>query len=358
MTGGGRTPVVVVGAGIAGLACAAELSSAGVPVRVRERSRVSGGRLAARRFDGRPADLGAAYFTVDDPGFADLVRRWQAAGLAREWTDTFVAYECGAGGAPAGGPRPVPGPMRWAAPAGLRSLAEQLAADLPVETSAPVERIAPGPLVDGEPARAVVLAMPGPQAARLLDPRLTAAVAAAGSQRWSPVLAVVLRYADRDWSDFDGAFVNGHPVLGGIWDDGARRGDRAAVLVAHTTADFAGRHLAEPAAAGPSVEQAVRDLLQLRQPARDRYVHRWSYAHPTNSAAPTSPTSPADSAGSAGLAGSADDGRAFHLDGALVGLAGDAFGRPRVQTAWRSGRDLGRALAGALTGAGVASPSR
>jgi predicted NAD/FAD-dependent oxidoreductase len=332
MTGDGHTLVVVVGAGIAGLACAAELSSAGVPVQVRERSRVPGGRLAARRFDGRPADLGAAYFTVDDPGFAAVVSRWRAAGLAREWTDTFVAYECTAGGEPTGGPRPVSGPTRWAAPAGLRSLAEQLAADLPVETGAPVERVEPGPLVDGEPARAVVLAMPGPQAARLLDPRLTEAVAAAAGQRWSPVLAVVLRYADRDWADFDGAFVNGHPVLGGIWDDGARRGDGAAVLVAHTTADFARRHLTEPAAAGPAVEEAVRNLLRLPRPARDRYVHRWSYAHPT---------------GPAGSADPAGGGRPFHLDGAGVALAGDVFGRPRVQTAWRSGRDLGRALAAA-----------
>nr|MDT0656593.1 FAD-dependent oxidoreductase [Micromonospora sp. DSM 115978] len=326
-----RTPVVVVGAGLAGLACAAELLAAGVPVRIRERSRVPGGRLASRRFDGRPADLGAAYFTVDHPGFAHVVDGWRAAGQAREWTDTFHSYECGPGGDAVGPPRPVTGPMRWAAPGGLRSLAERLAAVLPVAVDAPVERVEPGPLVDGEPARAVVLAMPGPQAARLLDPRLGAAVAAAGTRDWSPALAVVLRYAGRDWTDFDGAFVNHHPVLSTVCDDGARRGDGAAVLVAHTTAEFARQHLAAPTAAGPAVDKAVRDLLRLPRHALDRYVHRWTYAHPSGSAA----------------------GPTFHLDGDGVGLAGDAFGRPRVQTAWLSGRDLGRALVAAGSGADV-----
>ncbi len=65
--------VVVVGAGLAGLACARALTDAGVPVRILERGRVVGGRLASRRLDGRPADIGAAYFTVDDPAFAAVV---------------------------------------------------------------------------------------------------------------------------------------------------------------------------------------------------------------------------------------------------------------------------------------------
>ena len=38
----------------------------------------------------------------------------------------------------------------------------------------------------------------------------------------------------------------------------------------------------------------------------------------------------------------------YHLDDDGIGLAGDAFGKPRVQSAWRSGRDLGRALAARL----------
>lgn len=307
--------VVVVGAGIAGVACANELVRAGIPVEVRERARVTGGRMASKRFDGRPADLGAAYLTVDDPDFAAVVQRWRAAGLVREWTDTFQAYG-------PGGRREVTGPTRWAAPRGLRSLVEHLAGDLPVTHNRLVMTVEPGPRVDGRPADAVVLAMPGPQAALLLDPALAASTRSAGAQRWSSTLAGVLRFPTRRWPPFRGAFVNDHPVLALVCDDGDRRGDAAPVLVAHTTARFAAGHLLQPTAAGPAIEQAVRDLLGLPEPAELRHVHRWTYAKPT-----------------------ATGERTFHLDDDGIGLAGDAFGRPRVQSAWRSGRDLGRALA-------------
>ncbi|MFG2080346.1 NAD(P)/FAD-dependent oxidoreductase [Micromonospora tulbaghiae] len=311
--------MVVVGAGIAGVACATELARAGVPVRVRERARVTGGRMASKRFDGRPADLGAAYFTVDDPDFAAVVDRWRAAGLAREWTDTLVAYG-------PGGRQEVAGPMRWAAPRGLRSLVEHLAGDLPVTHDRLVMSVEPGPRVDGTEAEAVVLAMPGRQAALLLDPALAEATRAVAAQRWSPALSGVLHFPARRWPDFRGAFVNDHPVLSLVCDDGDRRGDGAPVLVAHTTAAFAAGHLLQPTAARPAIEQAVRDLFALPEPAVWTHVHRWTYATP------------------AALAG----GAMFHLDDDGIGLAGDAFGRPRVQTAWRSGRDLGRALAARL----------
>ncbi|WP_341721197.1 FAD-dependent oxidoreductase [Micromonospora sp. FIMYZ51] len=312
--------MVVVGAGIAGVACAGELLRAGVPVEIRERARVPGGRLATKRFDGRPADLGAAYLTVSDPDFAEVVHGWRDAGLIREWTDTFVAYG-------EGGRREVTGTMRWAAPRGLRSLVEQLARDLPVVVDRLVLGVEPGPAVQGRPYAAVVLAMPGPQAALLLDPALAAATEAVARQRWSPTLAAVLRFPARRWAEFRGAFVNDHPLLSTVCDDGDRRGDGAPVLVAHTTPEFAAGHLAQPTAAAPAIEAAVRDLFALPDPAVHVHMHRWTYAKPVGSGA----------------------GPGFHLDDDGIGLAGDAFGAPRVQTAWRSGRDLGRALVRRLT---------
>src|SRR5687767_3868612 len=114
--------VVVVGAGIAGLACARELAAGGAEVRVHERGRVVGGRLASKRLDGRYADLGAAYFVADDPDFALLAEQWRTRGLARPWTDTLAVFPG----------EPTTGPMRWAAPGGLRSLAGDLADGLDV----------------------------------------------------------------------------------------------------------------------------------------------------------------------------------------------------------------------------------
>ncbi len=308
----------MVGAGIAGLACARSLTEAGVAVRVLERGRVCGGRLATKRYDGRRTDIGAAYFTVQDDEFAALAARWRDRGLVREWTDTLSVLD------PDGGHQTT-GPMRWAAPNGLRSLAEDLAEGLDVTTEQPVEWVEPGLKVDGVHADAVVLAMPGPQALHVLHPELSTARASVEDQGWLASLAVTLVFPTRAWSDFHGAFVNDHPILQNVFDDGERRGDGAPVLVAHTTPEFTEHYVADPSAADDEVEAAVRAVLGLDVRAVTTHVHRWTYARPTNPAkAP------------------------FYLDEHHIGIAGDAWGSPRVETAWLSGTLLGRALAAQL----------
>ncbi|WP_370588637.1 NAD(P)/FAD-dependent oxidoreductase [Pseudonocardia sp. C8] len=314
--------VIVAGAGIAGVACAAELASRGVDVTVRERACGVGGRLAVHRHAGRPADIGAAYLTVSDEDFAARVRCWRDAGLLREWTDTLAAYEGDARGPDS------PGPMRWAAPGGLWSLVADAARGLDVRTGHPVTAVRPGPggrpVVDGEPCDAAVLAMPDPQAARLLDPD-TAAGAAVAGRVWNPVLALTLGFARRDWPALPAAFVNDHPVLALVADDGDRRGDGAPVLVAHSTAAFARAHDTAPERAVPELTRAVRALLGIVADPEWTYVHRWPHAAPATARE-----------------------AAFHLDDDGVGLAGDGWGRPRVQTAWLSGLRLGRAVAARL----------
>jgi len=300
--------IVVVGAGLAGLACARALVDAGHDVLVRERGRSVGGRFTSRSLDGRPVDLGAAYFTVSDPAFAAVVADWQRASLARPWTKTFHVYDQSSATL-------ATGPLRWAAPKGLRSLAEHLAAGLPVRLEAPVVRVTADPAVDGEPVEAVALCLPGPQAERLLPGVFR-------SQAWDPVLSAVLRYPDRTWPDFHGAFVNDHPALTTICDDGDRRGDRAPVLVAHSTDGFARAHPDDP---GAAMAEAVGRVLGIRDRPSTSHVHRWELAKPVE------PRS-----------------EPFELAG-RVGLAGDIFGTPRAQTAWLSGRALGVKLAALLS---------
>ena len=278
--------VVVVGAGIAGLACARELVDAGVPARVLERDPQVGGRLASEWLGGRWVDTGAAYLTADDPSFRGRLQTWRIDGLARPWTDTLRGQ--------AGPPT-----TRWAAPGGLRSLAEDLARELEVTLGCTVTEL--------PPADAVVLAMPGPQALAIAD------VPAARRQTWSPVVTAILTYAERSWKDFSGFFVNDHPVLSTLCDDGDRRGDRAPVLVAHSTAA-----MAECADPGPRMAEAAGELLGLGDPVSVAVRH-WPYASPK-------------------------PGHGLYARHGHVYLCGDAFGRPRVQTAWLSGRAAARAI--------------
>lgn len=313
-------PVIVVGAGIAGLACARAVAGAGTPVRVLDRGRRPGGRMASRMLHGRPVDTGASYFTAaSGSAFAALVSSWVERGLARPWTDTFAVA------GPGGLEQTKSGPVRYAAPGGLRSLAQDLAEGLDVEARRDVTRVQPGAVVDGGPTPAAVLAMPDPQAHRLLDP-LGAAARLIGGAIWQPALAVVLGWSRRHWpADLHGTFVHGSTVIDWVADDGDRRGDGAPVLVAHTTAELAAAHLTEPEAAVPTVAAAVRGVLGIPVEAEWTSVMRWSHARPGT---------PRE--------------EAFGLvDG--IGLCGDGWSAPaKVAGAWASGNALGTELAGRL----------
>lgn len=312
-----RAPVPVVGAGIAGLACARALHEAGRDVEVLDRGRAPGGRLSSRTLHGRPVDLGASYLTAGEGSpFADVVAGWVDRGLARPWTDTFAVV------GPEGFRERKTGPLRYGTPGGSRSLAADLATGLTVRPATTVRAVTAGPAVDGRPAPAVALAMPGPQAARLLDPASPAGGLAA-AETWHPALAVVLGWPGRRWpADLHGAFVHDDPAVEWIADDGDRRGDSAPVLVAHTTAALASDHLGDPAAAVPAVVAAVRSALGIGEEPEWTEVHRWTFARPE-----------------------APREEAFALvDG--IGLCGDGWHAPaRVESAWSSGTALGRALA-------------
>lgn len=310
------TPVTVVGAGISGIACANALDSAGVPARVLDRSHRPGGRMAGRTIDGRIVDIGASYVTADAGSrFAEVVNRWIAGGLARAWTDTFAVADAD------GIHSSSTGPVRYAARDGLRSVVADLAGGVDLTTDRNIESVARGSL-DGAAAAEIVLAMPDPQARRMLAPDEPVA-AALGDIAWEPIIAVVLSWPQRRWeADLHGAFVNDSAELGFIADDGDRRGDGAAVLVAHTTTGLAARHLDDPDAAIPTVTAAVQRVLGVADAPTGSVAHRWTFARPTTT----------------------HDAPFGWADG--VGVCGDAWGGPpSVRTAWASGDALGRAIA-------------
>ncbi len=307
-------PVIVVGAGIAGVACARRVAGAGLRVVVYDRGRRIGGRMAVRTIGQRAVDVGASYLTVRDAGFEQIVESWHARGLARPWTDTFHV------GGPEGLRDTTSGPLRWAAPAGLRSLVEDLAAGFEVRRAG-VTRVGPGPRADGHDASAVVLAMPDPQALRLLGDRYGVERGAL-QHLWEPSLALSAGWQVRCWPELDGVFVSEHPTLTWIADDGRRRGDGAPVLVAHTTADFAREHLADPGGAEQLILAGVQRVLGPLEPPVWTHVQRWTYAHPS-----TPRPEP------------------FFLSHNGIGVCGDGWANhARVEAAFLSGDALGAEL--------------
>lgn len=325
-------PVVVIGAGISGAACAGALVANDIDVVVVDRGRRVGGRLATRTTStGHIVDIGASYFTVQNNGFRRVVDGWLSDGVAREWTDTFhVADAESVIGTKIG-------PVRYAADRGFRSLVEGLCDRLPadaVRNNTTVESVvvdSAGRLrVDDIAAAGVALCMPGPQAIRLLtddEPRFGTARQIADEVSWEPVIAVTLQFEQRTWRDIDGVFVNDDPVITWIADDGKRRGDDAPVLVAHVDPVYSGLHLEDPAAVIPATVGTVMRLLGLETFPEHVDAHRWTYAKP--------------------LASFVDE---YFLDEDIpLGMAGDAwFDGPRMEAAWCSGDALGHALAARL----------
>jgi len=80
-----HTDVMIIGAGISGLLCATELQRAGLKVRLVDKGRGFGGRMATRRMAGGRLDHGAQFFTVRDERFQNYVDEWLEAGVIREW---------------------------------------------------------------------------------------------------------------------------------------------------------------------------------------------------------------------------------------------------------------------------------
>ena len=333
--------VAVVGAGIAGIACARVLAAGGHEVVVLDRGRVPGGRMASRTLDDRVVDLGASYLVARDPAFTAVVADWQQRGLARPWTTQFAVWDGGL-------QPPKPGPTRWAAPRGLRSLVADLATGLDVRQGVDVTSAGQG-RADDQAYDEVVLAMPDPQALRLLDDSCPQERALLEGRAWHPVLALAARAPRRSW-DWDGLFVHGSKVLEWVADDGSRRGDGAPVLVAHSTPSFAAQHLQDPAGAAPELVAALAPLLGRAEVRPDTSPHVRPDTSPQ-----VRPAAPAPAAAPAPVQLTVQrvqrwsfakpaDAREQPFHRGRVSLCGDGWGASKVEAAWLSGTALGQDL--------------
>lgn len=128
--------VAVVGAGLAGLACARALADRDLEVTVFDKGRSVGGRLATRRIPPHAFDLGAQYFTARDERFARHVRSWLEAGVCASWGGRIVALDSDRGTV-----RPVEPVDRLVGTPDMSALSRAMVTALDVRTGHRVERI-------------------------------------------------------------------------------------------------------------------------------------------------------------------------------------------------------------------------
>lgn len=319
--------VAVVGAGLAGLACADALREAGQRVWLFDKSRGPSGRAATRRGDDWSCDHGAQYFTADDPDFAAEVRRWCEAGVAAEWNPRLRVH----GASPVTTRRDQPtrrfvgvpamtSPARWLASRQQLQLRHTIDA-LRREGDAWRLRSAEHGWLD-ETFDAVLLALPAPQARALLDglhPRLEALACGASMQPCWSVMAV---YDTDPLPDIDAAFVN-QPLLSWVCANHRKPGRTGAPCwLLHAQPEWSSRHLEAPQPWVIDAMLAAFAALGAEASPRLAVAHRWRYARGAL----------ADVAPAAWDAGSG------------LGLCGDWLCGGRVEGAWRSGRALAAEL--------------
>ncbi len=273
--------VAIVGAGMAGLACARRLHRAGAAVTVFDKGRRPGGRLATRRAGDLQFDHGAQYATARNPLFQAML---QAAGpLAATWTDR-------------------PQDPWWVGVPGMSALAQAVVADgagqvlsrrhvaflhrdpdgwhvrhLDAANAAPGLVSAEGGEVAG-PFDAVALAIPAPQAAGLLDGIGHPLAHRLAAVRMAPCWAVMLAFPDAH----DGPDIRTHDgPLAWIARDSSRPGRPGLpeCWVGHASPAWSRAHLERsPDDVLPLLRDAFAAATGIGAPPSAAAVHRWRYA--------------------------------------------------------------------------------
>ena len=312
------TEIVVVGAGIAGIACARRLADAGLRPLILDKGRGLGGRMATRRattdLGAIQVDHGAQYITARGAAFVALLDRLRAAGAVAPWADgaarTHLVGLPGMSGLP-------------------RALAEGL--DLhPGQTVTALRPDGAGWTVGTESDRIaaarVVVTVPAPQVAGLLGAAHPLSARIAGVQM-APCLTLMAAFAPEAPRPFVAQAREDAP-LAWIAQDSSKpdRPGAATTWVAQAGPAWSARHLD---ADRETIAARMLPLLCERlgvAPAAARYVaaHRWRYARTTE---PLGAPFLKESSGS-------------------LYLGGDWCLGARVEAAWTSGDAIARDILG------------
>ncbi|MEH2228031.1 MAG: NAD(P)/FAD-dependent oxidoreductase [Nostoc sp.] len=292
------TDIAVIGAGIAGLVCAQQLSQAGYSVVVVEKSRGLGGRLATRRLYGTLADHGACYLKPKGELLERFVEILRERNILEVWTDEV--YELTAD-APLSEPKNRS--PRYVAPGGMSAIAKSLAPGLEILLNQRVIAITPTSEDSWRltlessneelTAKAIVVAIPAPQAVMLLEPLGESVLDAAflnnlRSVEFYPSISAIAGYPSTSqplpqWKAL--TFVDNADLAWIGLDSSKRPNPEQPHFVVQSSADFAQRHLESQdlQPAGQYMLQRAAESLSLPWLNTPEWmqVHRWRYAFPS-----------------------------------------------------------------------------
>lgn len=317
--------IAIIGAGMAGLACARALEGNGHEIRVFDKGRGPGGRMSTRRMQTPVGEVrwdhGAQFFTARDAGFASAVQDWVQAGAVKVWDGKFLEL-----GAPARGDQQA-SDVRYVGAPGMNGVIRHLTDGLQIDWARRTAAISGTPgtwtlqfedeSTEG-PFEIVVVAVPAEQAAPLLKPPAPLLSQMAERVVSAPCWAVLLAYREPLDAGFDAARIANAPLswIARNTSKPGRGTEEAWVL--HASPDWSRENVDEQAE-----EVAARLIRNFRamSGAPDPVfsaAHRWLYAMVEEGAG-------------APYGWNAQQG---------IGSCGDWHIAPRVEAAWVSGTSL------------------
>lgn len=262
--------VVIIGAGMAGLAAAVSLREVGVQPVLVDKSRAVGGRMSTRTIGDARFDQGAQHLGIVSDSVAKLLEPANEAGVMREWFRTRD------------------GRARYVGVGGMRRIPEFMARNLDVFTGTPVERLT---VDDGRvtvhagsqrfEGSAAVVTPPLPQSLALLKASgIEVADPTIGRVDYRACLAV-MAHLDAPSGLPDGHLTLDDGAIGWMADNGHKGTSEVPSLTIHSTSAFAMEHLED------EPEAWVDLLLDAAQPFLESRVvsatgHRWRYAEPAS----------------------------------------------------------------------------
>lgn len=281
--------VAVIGAGVAGLTVAQQLQQCGYAVVVVDKSRGVGGRAATRRLHGTRADHGLRYLEPIGEMSQQLVKVLCDRNILQLWTDTVYSCES-----------KMP---RYVASDGMSAIAKFLATGLEIKLNQRVQAITTTDdkiwhlgfeAAENITAKAVVVAIPAPQALMLLEP-LAENILPAGfvdklrSVQFDPCLSVIAGYPSQQQPNLEWKAVvfPDNSDLAWIGLDSSKRPDaQMPVFVIQSSAAFAKLYL-DAQDLNPAAQQllgfAAAELMIPWLDTPDWFqVHRWRYAFPSH----------------------------------------------------------------------------
>jgi predicted NAD/FAD-dependent oxidoreductase len=317
--------VAVIGAGIAGLACARELQLHGISVDVFEKSRGPSGRMSTRRTQDWSADHGAQYFTAREPRFIEEVQSWLQAGTAAIWKPKLKVYEAKTWR------ESHSQDIRYVGTPHMNSLGKHLAEGLTIQygrTISQLERRDDQWYLQCSEVNEitklydfVVLAIPAPQVSALLEGLDSRSADIADSAQMKACWTMMANFPNHLNVDFDAAFIN-QEIISWICQNGSKPIRQGSTWTIHGNPDWSQDNV--ELSKEDAQEQMVQCLTALGFNCKDADIsmHRWRYA-----------------------SGGLENRVGFlSLPNIGLGLCGDWLNGGRVEGAWLSGFNLALAL--------------